>query len=203
MSATATPKKKAGKHGPVWNARTDTQARATLGRMRDLVNAAARNIDYTLWARDVIRKQGADLRDPRSVAMAVKDYVRNHLKFVRDPFGFESITPPLKQMEALRAAPKIAGDCDDAAVLAAGLGLACGVRAAMSLESFDWGTPARPNPMYDPFAKLWAFQHVFTTLLPPKYLRKGDRPEWIVNCDTTRSEQKLTPSVQRRATVLV
>jgi len=155
--------------------------------MREMVRGAIRDVDFVLWARDVIRRQGADLRDPKSIANAVQRYIKSHLTFVADPFGVESLAPPLKHMAALKSYGRIAGDCDDAATLSAALGMANGLRAFYTIQAFDWGRGKSP------------YQHVFTTLASKRF--PADR--WTVNCDTTRDDQKLPPTVQRKLTAIV
>jgi transglutaminase-like putative cysteine protease len=154
--------------------------------MRRLVDAAVRQADFLLWAREQVRRMGTDLRDPRAIANAIRLYVATRLAFVRDPIGFESLTPPLKHMLALDRYRVVGGDCDDAATLAAALGRALGLRAAFTVEAFDWGKG--PSP----------FQHVYATLLPP-----AGQGSWSVKVDTTRDPQGLPPKVQRSKTVLV
>lgn len=174
------------RNNPAWVARTDSAARSTLRRMRESVRRAVADVDFQLWARNVIQRTGANLRDPHGIAHAVRDFVASHLTFVRDPYGLESIAPPHAHMAALRQYGRIAGDCDDAATLAAALGQALGLRAAFTVEAFDWGRG--PSP----------YQHVYTTLLSPH----PSRP-WAVKVDTTRDAQALPPKVQRRLSVLV
>lgn len=169
-----------------WVIRSDTQARLTLAEMRKSVISALGNQDWLLFARGVIIRSGAPSRDAQAMAYAIRDYVARHLKFVRDPVGIENLTRPVDHMRQLeQAGPSgyILGDCDDAATLSAALAGAVGIPSTFTVLAFDWGRGASP------------YQHVFTTLYPPK-----GRP---VVCDTTRDAQKLPPKVARRFTIKV
>lgn len=164
-----------------WLLRSDADVRATLARMRHLVEKATFTQNFVYWARQEIARTGADSRTPSSVAYAVRDYVKRHIQFMPDPVGQDNLTPPLDHMELIKANPQrpLLGDCDDAATLSAAMAGVAGIPSTFTVLAF-W----RPDSPY---------QHVFTTLYP-----RGGGP---VVCDTTRDEQRLPPTATRRLTV--
>lgn len=169
---------------PGWVVRSDDQAKATLTQMQRMVRAVLGNHDWLLFARGIQVNAGVDMRNAGAMAYVVRDYVSRRLRFVRDPVGIESLTPPMVHMRALeRTRGAIAGDCDDAATLSAALALAVGIPATYTIVAFDW--KRGPTP----------YQHVFTTLYP-----KGAPP---LKCDTTRNAQKFPPKVARTLTITV
>lgn len=161
--------------------RSDAQAKLTLSRMRELVRAAIQNDSFVTWARaEMMRYSGSAIerRDWQAVARGVRDYVARSIRFAPDPVGIESLTSPLVHQKLLSAPGRISpliGDCDDAATLAAALGMAVGIPATFTVRAFF--KPDNP------------FQHVLTTLTP----RNGSP----VECDTTRDAQRLPPIATR------
>lgn len=176
--------------GSRWLIRSDDQAKMTLQQMRQLVNAALQSHSWVWFARALVANTGAvDSRSPSTIALAIRDYLRQRLHYAPDPVGIENLTPPLEHMAQLQAAEAagpggyVVGDCDDAATLSAAIAGAVGIPSTFTIRAFDWGKG--PSP----------FQHVFTTLYP----RDGNP----VVVDTTRNAQKFPPKVQREFTVQV
>lgn len=162
-----------------WILSTDSAVRHTLGRMSRAVRLALNDPDFVWWARDILKY--VPERDYRGQAMAVRAFVARSIRFARDPLGVESITRPQEHQKRLQAGGFVLGDCDDAATLAAALGMSVGLRGEFTVLAFN-----RPDAPY---------QHVYTTLVTPA----GEK----VECDTTRAANQLPPVPTRRHTVNV
>ena len=94
--------------------------RATLKRMRDLVNAAKADATIYDLARQIIR--GEPEKDYPREARAVQAWVQQHIRYTRDPDDLESLQEPSKTVELGQ------GDCDDQAMLVAALLASIGAR---------------------------------------------------------------------------
>lgn len=88
---------------------------ATLKIMRDMARAAIRDPKQTIrqTALDIVRRLPA--RQWGSEVAALHSFVRDQIRYVRDPVGVETVATPEKTLE-LRA-----GDCDDKATLLAAM----------------------------------------------------------------------------------
>lgn len=88
---------------------------ATLRIMRELTRAAIRDPKQTirLHALDLVRHLPP--RQWQAQAEALHEFVRDEIRYVKDPVNVELVTTPEKTLE-LRA-----GDCDDKSVLLAAL----------------------------------------------------------------------------------
>lgn len=89
--------------------------RETLRMMRDLVHAAVRRPDQ------IVRRQAESLvlmlpaRDWFAEIRALQEFVRDQIRYVRDPVSVERIQTPEQSLQSRQ------GDCDDKATLLAAL----------------------------------------------------------------------------------
>lgn len=118
---------------------------------------------------------------PVLLCEAIRSWCAGAVRFAYDPPTIELVHSPEAQVRIYREKGFIVGDCDDAAVLAAGLGFAIGCGARLVAVSF------LDNPT--------AFRHVWAEIAPPT-----GPGEWI-ECDVTRRFQNIP--VDRIAQVLV
>lgn len=127
--------------------------------------------DPRAWqlARSIVA--GVPPRDEKSQAAALRAYVASHLHFVNDPAGVELLADPRALLDAIARQGFAQGDCDDAAVLSATLGLAIGIPA-----DFVAGSPTESGP----------FLHVWTVLYPRETPASVIRVP--VEMDTTRPD---------------
>jgi len=113
---------------------------------------------------------------------AIRAWVARHFRFMRDPADRELLHSPDAQMRQLAANGYIVGDCDDAAILAAAIGLACGCRTRLVAVGF--------------LDKRAPFSHVWAEVSPPT----GLGGEWV-ECDVTRSFQSVPTHLISRVLV--
>lgn len=154
--------------------RGDGQTRATLGIMARTARAAVTDPAVVDAAVAIVRAIHG--RDRPALIDEIAGWAAARLMFLEDPrIAGDWIRTPAKLLEEVRRHGVARGDCDDAAVLVAALGLAVGIPARFHAVAFSRGGP---------------FQHVWTELF--------DGEKWVV-VDPTR-EGKL-PMVGRSMTL--
>lgn len=121
-------------------------------------------------------------RDPLAACEAIRQWCATAVQFTRDPMDRELLHSPEAMLRQWESTRRILGDCDDAAILAAGLAVAVGYRARFVAVAF--------LDTRNPYAHVWA------EVAPPT----GTGDEWI-ECDVTRSFQSIP--VQSISRVLV
>ena len=124
------------------------RAQVREGSINPSVRGAAISITYLRPERDIC-----------SQAVALYEYVRDHIRYIRDVNGIETLTSPDKTMELG------AGDCDDQSTLLAALAESIGIPARFVVTGYS-----TPNVYEHVYAELWC-----------------DSLGWI-GCDPTESE---------------
>ncbi len=69
-------------------------------------------------------------------ALAIGDYIKNHVKYVRDPHGIEMLTDPLTMIDKMERGEAF-GDCDDMSLLVATLLLSIGQQPYFAIVKYD------------------------------------------------------------------
>jgi transglutaminase-like putative cysteine protease len=112
------------------------ETRETLRMMRDLVHASLTNPAQIVreQAISIVHGAGVDERDWAGEVSALQTWVRDNIRFQRDPEDFELVQTPEKTLEYG------AGDCDDKATLLAALLKAQGHPAQFIAIGFDGET---------------------------------------------------------------
>lgn len=133
--------------------------------MRYLANASQRDPRVVMTARLIVGC--APERDTRRQLDMLHDFVRDAWYFTEDPVDNEAVQSPAESLEMLPTYGRMYGDCDDAAVLCAGLGKCVGFPARYTVLA--WGDPSEP------------YSHVVTELLDGARWRLFDvtRPRWL------------------------
>lgn len=75
-------------------------------------------------------------RDRASQAQTIADYLSRHFRFVSDPIGVELLRDPAEMLLQMQQRGFTQGDCDDAAMTAAVLGMANGLPARFRALAF-------------------------------------------------------------------
>lgn len=118
----------------------DRGAYSTLRIMKRLVHEAMKDVPVLDKAKEVIRPAGG--KDRRAQAHEIGSWMKSSLRFVRDPYGVETIHTPLFMLDRIRQAGMFEADCDDYAVLSASLAKAVGLRTKFVILGFlDKGAP--------------------------------------------------------------
>lgn len=141
----------------------DTGTRDTLKAMGERVALHCADPIVVETAHRII--QGIPPRAELEQALRIRDWMRAHYKFVKDPRGVELLRDPDYQLRQFRANGVVQGDCDDAAILSAALWRAIGGRGEFVAVALNDATAP--------------FQHVFSILT----VRRG---EHRVNMDVTK-----------------
>lgn len=113
---------------------------------------------------------GGNGMDGTEQALSIRDFLENHVEFLRDPDGVEMLHGPVWQLQQIQQNGVVRVDCDDVAMLSAALGKAVGLRARFVVVGFD--NPKAP------------YRHVWTELAP------RNLPVWV-DMDITRPAQGL------------
>lgn len=151
----------------------DAGVEQTIALMRQLVDEALRDPSFIRWATDVVRSVPAF--DDFAEAEALYNWVRDNVRFTKDPVNKEKLYPPTELLK-IRA-----GDCDDISML-----LAAGLMAV--------GYPARLVTVATPSAPE-QFSHVYVEAEIP-----AGSNQWVA-IDPARfdSEFGVPPPVTTRA----
>jgi Transglutaminase-like superfamily len=101
----------------------DAGVSQTIDQMRALVDAALRDPTVLRLAKDIIR--GVPAFDDYSEAQALYNWVRQNIRFTKDPVNKETLYPPADLLQ-IRS-----GDCDDISMLLGTLLMAVGYPARL------------------------------------------------------------------------
>lgn len=126
-----------------WIIDTDVDAKTTLGRMARLVTRAMTQPPVIYAANQVIG--GIPPRATVDQIARITEFLDSYFKFVPNPIGTQTIRPPgwtgneraPGMLEDIEARGYTQGACDDAAVLAATLGMANGLPARFRALAFS------------------------------------------------------------------
>lgn len=159
--------------------RGDWGTYATLWKMRSLIQ---RGRWHPLVRRYAVRVvEGVGGHDGFAQAHVIREWLAGVVEFMRDPDGVEALhSPDLMIRQLLTIGPPLSIDCDDAAILAAAVGGAVGLKARLVTVGFL--SPRSP------------FRHVWTELASPAGPYAG---RWV-DMDVTRSGQMLPDTITRR-----
>lgn len=122
-------------HASSWVFDTDASVSRTLRRMRDKVRSCIASDPFTVQtANDVIR--AVRPRDRAGQIDAITDWLDHAFRYVNDPVGVELLRDPATQFRQIRRDGFTQGDCDEAAMLSAALGMANGIPARFRALAF-------------------------------------------------------------------
>lgn len=129
----------------------DAAIYSTVGRMKSIINESASNPEIREWARKILANVAVN--DKMGEARAIHDFVRDHVRYTRDPHGFEYIqTPPVllsgirEYLEGRSARP--IGDCDDMTVLSLSLLKSVGFPVVIKVVGFHSDISGRFSHVY-------------------------------------------------------
>lgn len=137
-------------HSIAWGDRGVYQ---TLELMANLVDASLDSPDLINFARSLAVAAGP--RQPYRQALAFSAFLQRVWRFVDDPYDRDTLRDPVTLLREYQATGRVAGDCDEAAILGAALGRAVGMGAEFYVLGF--ASDDEPGP--------GRFQHVFAVLL--------------------------------------
>lgn len=117
----------------------DDAIRNTVARMRQIILESSRNPYIREWAKKIVA--GVSVNDKYNEARIVYEFVRDNVRYTRDPYGFEYIQTPPVLLEDIRLykegkGDRPIGDCDDMTVLSLSLLKSIGFPVALKVVSF-------------------------------------------------------------------
>jgi transglutaminase-like putative cysteine protease len=121
----------------------------TLARMRSIVRKSLTQPVVVEAAHRII--SFLPPRQQTRQAFAIRDVLARSFQFIADPKGVELLRTPVYQIEQIKEHGVTTGDCDDAAILGAALGMAVGIAARFRVIAFRPGAD---------------FAHVYAILTP-------------------------------------
>ena len=141
----------------------------TLSVMRRLVDTGRRSPSVIARARDLTRH----LEDYNSAQEihAVHRYVRDRVRFTRDPWDVETLTDPRDMLLEIDHAGRAAEDCDSTVVLEASLLEALGHPTQFAVAAMD---PTRSDPSH-----VWLEVRVDGEWVPLDPIAKNHEAGWI------------------------
>lgn len=138
----------------------------TLGAMKVMVQREYVLPVVRLTAVEIVAGLGG--RNGIAQIRAIRDWLEDHVEFVRDPDRGEMIHGPAWVISQVLKHDVAYVDCDDVAMTAAALGRAVGLRARFTVVGFS--SPRAP------------YRHIWTDLAP------ANQNVWV-DCDITRTAQ--------------
>lgn len=98
----------------------DTAIQQTVAKMASVIDQSSKNPLVREWARSIL--ENIMVNEKYNEAQAVHDFVRDHVRYTRDPHGWEYIQTPPILLEGIREylqkkAARPIGDCDDMTTL--------------------------------------------------------------------------------------
>jgi transglutaminase-like putative cysteine protease len=99
----------------------------TVAAMRELIERAKENFNFVTFARNLVKHIGG--HDFLSEVNAIFEFVRDSIRYTRDPTGIELVQSPIRTIQTGF------GDCDDKTVLFCALCEAIGHKTRIVLES--------------------------------------------------------------------
>lgn len=117
----------------------DTAIFNTVNKMKSIIQQSSRNPYVREWAKNIVSR--IEVNDKLGEARAIFDFVRDNLRYTKDPYGFEYITTPPVILEDIRLSQagkgaRPVGDCDDCTVLSLSLLKSIGFNVAIKVVSF-------------------------------------------------------------------
>lgn len=157
--------------------RGDEAIHNTVDHMRHIIDISSKNPQVREWARNIL--DGVRVNNKKGEATAIHDFVRDNVRYTRDPYGWEYVQTPPVLLEGIRQylqgqGARPIGDCDDMTVLT--LSLLRSVGFPVVIKTVGYG------PMYS---------HVYGMV--------NVAGNWLVT-DTVRPDKWLgweAPNVQR------
>ena len=121
---------------------------ATIKVMHDFASKGKVNLSIQRIVDTIIRKSGCKGREYLCKAQAIYRFIKDYVRFERDPFGVEMVQEPIVTLR------RKAGDCDDHATLSSAMFGAVGFPYAIKTIKAD---KIRPDE----------FSHVYTIVNVP------------------------------------
>lgn len=118
-----------------WVFDTDSSVSRTLRRMRQKVRDCISRDAYTIQTANAVVSAVTPRNRVEQIG-AIESWLDNAFRYVNDPIGVELLRDPAQQFREIRTKGYTQGDCDEAAMLSAALGMANGIPARFRALGF-------------------------------------------------------------------
>lgn len=113
--------------------------RNTVEKMKQIISASSKNPYVREWAQNIVARVGVN--EKKNECHVIHNFVRDNVRYTKDPYGFEYIQTPPVLLEAIRLnhagqGERPAGDCDDMCVLSLSLLKSIGFPVVIKVVSF-------------------------------------------------------------------
>lgn len=120
----------------------DTAIYRTVDKMKSIIINSSKNTYVREWAKNVVAR--VEVNNKKAEARAIFDFVRDNVRYTRDPLGFEYLQTPPTVLEDIRLykegkGERPVGDCDDMTLLSLSLLKSIGFEVAIKVVSFSNG----------------------------------------------------------------
>ena len=112
----------------------DTAIYNTVVKMKSIIQQSSKNPYVREWVGRIVGR--VEVNDKQGEASAIFNFVRDHVRYTRDPYGFEYIQTPPTLLESIQQGDRPSGDCDDMTVLSLSLLKSIGFNVAIKVVSF-------------------------------------------------------------------
>lgn len=117
----------------------DTAIYNTVAKMKDIIHQSARNPYVREWAGRIL--SGIEVNNKYQEAEVIYNFVRDRVRYTKDPLGYEYIQTPIVLLESIgqyvsRKGERPIADCDDMTVLSLSLLKSVGFHVAIKVVSF-------------------------------------------------------------------
>jgi len=112
----------------------------TVDRMKQIIIESSKNTYVREWAKKIVSR--VEVNQNKSEASAIFDFVRDNVRYTKDPLGFEYLQTPPILLEDIRLyqegrGDRPVGDCDDMTMLSLSLLKSIGFNVAIKVVSFS------------------------------------------------------------------
>jgi transglutaminase-like putative cysteine protease len=112
----------------------------TVDKMKSIIIESSKNTYVREWAKKIVAR--VEVNNKKAEAKAVFNFVRDCVRYTRDPLGFEYLQTPPTLLEDIRLyqdgkGDRPVGDCDDMTLLSLSLLKSIGFQVAIKVVGFS------------------------------------------------------------------
>jgi len=118
----------------------DTAIYRTVDKMKSIITQSSKNPYVREWAKKIVAR--VEVNNKKAEAKAIYGFVRDCVRYTKDPLGFEYLQTPPVLLEDIRLyqagkGDRPVGDCDDMTILSLSLLKSIGFEVAIKVVGFS------------------------------------------------------------------